>query len=152
MQAHTISARRILVVSSDPANGRLIENATRAWMFETVVCSSSREAKQLLAEQQFALVFCGDRFEDGTYPDLLVAAKGPYKVPVVVMISDMHDEDSIFRGAMQLGALGVLGSPCSAKDAQWMVIRATQHGTNSSKSAQNSGSASAPAPDGLCGR
>src|SRR5579863_6320194 len=71
MQAHTTIIRRILVVCSDPATRRVIEDATRAWMFETVACSLLRDAEDLLARQEFALVFCEDRFEDGGYRDLL---------------------------------------------------------------------------------
>jgi DNA-binding NtrC family response regulator len=150
MQAHIAITRRILVVGSGPANGRVIEDATQAWMFETIVCSSLREAEDFLAKQEFALIFCEDRFRGGTYPELLSVVRGSYKVPVVVMISDV-EEESAFREAMELGAFGVLGSPCTAKDAQWMVIRAAQYGTNSSKSALSSRSASASASNGLQG-
>ncbi|MGB7583231.1 MAG: hypothetical protein WBM11_00200, partial [Terriglobales bacterium] len=121
MQGHTAITRRVLVLSSDSANGRVIEEATRAWMFETMVCSSMRAAEDLLAEKNFALIFCQDRFEDGTYQDLLSIVRGSERVPVVVMISNL-DQDFIFREAMALGALGVVASPCSIQDAQWMVI------------------------------
>jgi DNA-binding NtrC family response regulator len=96
-------------------------------MFETVVCSSLQESRQLLEREDFALVFCEDRFEDGAYRDLLTQAQRPRRVPVVVMISTA-DPDAIFQDAMALGALGVVPVPCSRKDVQWMVIRATQQG------------------------
>jgi DNA-binding NtrC family response regulator len=148
MQAHTAIPRRILAVGSDRASGQVIEHATQAWMFETRVCSSLREAENLLAKQEFALIFCEERFEGGTYRELLSVIRGSHRVPVVVMISDV-EEESAFREAMELGAFGVLASPCSTKDVQWMVIRAAQQGTNSSKSALSS--RSAYAPDGLQG-
>jgi DNA-binding NtrC family response regulator len=148
MQAHTTIIRRILVVCSDPATRRVIEDATRAWMFETVACSLLRDAEDLLARQEFALVFCEDRFEDGGYRDLLSVVAPSHKVPVVVMISDVG-EDSIFRDAVALGAFGVVPNPCSTKDVQWMVIRATQGGTSSPRSILSARRASAPASNGL---
>src|SRR5271165_5749400 len=116
--------RRVLVVCQDAAVSRVIEQATQPWMFETVVCSSPRESMEILEKEEFALVFCEERFEGGTYRDLLFGAP-PRNAPVVVMISD-KDPDLVFREAMSLGALGVLSSPCSRTDVQWMLIRATQ--------------------------
>src|ERR1700733_1715113 len=127
MPAHTDITRRVLVVCSRAANSQVIENAIRNWMFDTVVCSSVREAEDLLAKRDFALVFCEDHFKEGTYVGLLSVFGQHSKVPIVVMISD-GDQDFVFREAMALGALGVIPNPCSAKDVQWMVIRATQHG------------------------
>jgi len=112
------------VVCRDAEASRVIEEAMQPWMFETVVCSSPRESMGLLEKEDFALVFCDERFEGGTYRDLLFGAPSR-KAPVVVMISD-KDPEPVFRDAMSLGALGVLSSPCSRTDVQWMVIRATQ--------------------------
>ncbi|MGA8154011.1 MAG: hypothetical protein WB952_23880 [Terriglobales bacterium] len=105
---------------------RVVEEATQPWIFETVVCSSIRESGELLDKKDFAIVFCGERCADGTYRDLLSVAR-PRRVPVVVMISD-GDQDFVFREAMTLGAFGVLASPGSRQDVQWMVIRATHKG------------------------
>jgi DNA-binding NtrC family response regulator len=126
--------RRVLVLSSNAAGSQVIEDALRSWMFETVVRSSLRAAADLLAQMDFALIFSEERFDDGTYPQLFSFLKGVYKTPVVVMISDV-DQDSVFRQAMALGALGVVASPCSTKDVQWMVVRAAQTVTGGSKSA-----------------
>ena len=147
MEAHTAITRRVLVLGSDAANIQQIEDATRAWMFETVVCSSLRSAKELLAEKDFAVIFCDERFVDGTYSDLLSGVRGSSKTPVAVMISDI-DHDYVFREAVELGAFGVIPSPCSIKDVQWMVIRAVEHGT-SPKCAPNLRSVSVPAVNGL---
>ena len=143
--------RRVLVLSSDTANSRVIEAAIRPWMFETVVCSSLQKAADLLAQSDFALIFSEERFDDGTYSQLLSFLRGAYKVPVVVMISDAH-EDSVFREAMALGAFAVVASSCSAKDVQWLVIQATLSGMSSSKSRVGSHSTSAPASTGLQNR
>jgi DNA-binding NtrC family response regulator len=148
MHARTAITRRVLVIGSDTANSQVIEGAIRPWMFETIVCSSMREAQYLLAQSHFALIISEERFADGTYSELLSSVQGSYKVPIVVMISDV-DGDSVFREAMALGAFGVVASPCSAKDVQWMVIQATRSEVSSSKSKTSSRSMSAPASNGL---
>jgi DNA-binding NtrC family response regulator len=151
MEVYTAITRRVLVVCSDAAESQVIEDATRAWMFETVVCSSLRESQELLAGKEFALVFCRETLEDGTYSDLLSLVKGTHGVPVVVMISDV-EEDQLFREAMALGAFGVVPHPCSTKDVQWMVIRATRGATRSPKSALSSENAALPGSSGLPSR
>jgi DNA-binding NtrC family response regulator len=148
MQAHSAITRRILVVCPKAADSQVlvIQEATRAWMFDTVARSSVKEAEELLKERDFDIIFCEERFNAEGYADVLSMVGRRYKVPVVVMISDA-DHGSVFREAMALGAFGVVPSPCSAKDVQWMVIRATRRGT-SSKSAPISRAASA-ASNGL---
>ena len=108
-------------------NNRVIQDATQTWMFDTVVCSSLEESTRLLDREDFALVLCEDRFASGAYRNLLTQSPRPRKVPIVIMISDAEPE-AVFHEAMALGAFGVLAIPCSRKDVQWMVIRATQHG------------------------
>lgn len=124
MAGLTAFTRRILVVCRDTASSRVIEEATQPWMFETVACSSIQESKNILDEQDFVLIFCEERGADGTYRDLLSMTRAR-KVPVAVMLSDTN-QDLVFREAMALGAFGVVGSPCTRKDVQWMVVRATQ--------------------------
>jgi|HubBroStandDraft_2_1064218.scaffolds.fasta_scaffold10434_6 DNA-binding NtrC family response regulator len=148
MEGYGTITRRVLVLSSDAANSRVIEEATRAWMFETIVCSTLEKVKSLLAERDVAVIFCDERFEDGTYSDLLSVVQRSYSLAVVVMISDV-DQDSVFREAMASGALGVVASPCSIQDAQWMVIRATERRASGSKSIQSSRSTSAGGVNGL---
>ena len=117
----TAVKRQVLIVCSDAANSRVIEEAASGWMLETIVCSSLQESRALLPKQGVAIIFCEDRLRDGTYRDLLSVANAP----VVVMISDLNN-DSSHREAIELGALDVVASPCSRKDVQWMVIRAMQ--------------------------
>ena len=126
MEDLTSIPRRVLVLCRDPEASRVIEEATRPWMFETVACTSARESMRLLEQEDFALVFCAERYADGTYREMLANAP-THKAPVVIMVSE-QDPDVVFREAMSLGALGVVSSPCSKADVQWMVIRATQRG------------------------
>jgi hypothetical protein len=57
----------VLIVCSDAANTSVIEQATSGWMIETVVCSSLKEVRPLLAMQEVAVIFCEDRLRDGSY-------------------------------------------------------------------------------------
>jgi DNA-binding NtrC family response regulator len=148
MHACASITRRVLVLCSDAANSRVIEAAIRPWMFETVVCSSLREATDILAQKDFAFIFSEERFDDGTYSHLLSFLQGSYKLPVVVMISDAN-EDSVFREAMTVGAFAVMATPCSTKDVQWMVIQATRSEISGSKSKVGSRNMSAPASHDL---
>jgi CheY-like chemotaxis protein len=126
MEGHTGIPRRVLVLCQEVEASRVIEEATRPWLFETVACSSGRESLRLLEQEDFALIFCAEQYVDGTYRDILASAP-PHKAPVVIMISDPNP-DAVFREAMSLGALGVVSIPCSKADVQWMVIRAMQKG------------------------
>jgi DNA-binding NtrC family response regulator len=123
-EAATPVTRRVLVVCRDLEISRVVEQATQAWMFETVVCTSVQESRDCLERKDFALIFCEEQCEGGTYSDLLPVARSR-KVPVVVMMSDV-DQSCVFQNAMAAGAFGVLASPGSRQDVQWMVIRATQ--------------------------
>ncbi|HXC42952.1 MAG TPA: response regulator [Candidatus Dormibacteraeota bacterium] len=151
MEGYRTITRRALVLSSNAANSRVIEEATRAWMFETIDCSSLEQVKGFLAEKDVAVIFCDERFEDGTYSDLLSVVQRSYSSAVVVMISAV-DQDSVFREAVASGALGVVASPCSIQDVQWMVIRATERRTSGSKSMQSSRSTAAGGVNGLSQR
>lgn len=89
------------------------------------MCASLQESRDVLRDESFAAVFCEDCFEGGTYRDFLALAQRPRKVPVVVMVSESTQHLAL-KDAMALGAFDVIPNPCSKKDVQWMVIRATK--------------------------
>ena len=79
----------------------------------------------MVGEQDFAVVFCEDCFEGGTYRDFLALPQRPRKLPVIVMVSEPN-HPQVSQDAMALGAFDVIPNPCSRKDVQWVVIRATK--------------------------
>lgn len=89
------------------------------------MCASLQESRDVLRDESLAAVFCEDCFEGGTYRDFLALAQRPRKVPVVVMVSESNQHLAP-KDAMALGAFDVIPNPCSKKDVQWMVIRATK--------------------------
>jgi DNA-binding NtrC family response regulator len=116
----------VLIVSPDAANKGVVEEVSKRWTLESVACSSLQEAKCLLVRQGFGIVFCQDVLPDGTYRDLLSTVQLPAnKTRVIVLISDAG-KDGAYREAMELGAFDAVPSPCSKKDVQWVIIRATQ--------------------------
>ena len=105
----------------------MIEEAIQSWGFETVVRASLEDSRESLRRQDFALIFCEDECEDGTYRDLLSMVRDN-KIPVVVM-TPLAEQGCVLGEAIELGALDVLPSPFSRQDVQWMVISATQRGS-----------------------
>jgi len=139
MQQRTALKRKILVVGSRAADYRVIESATRAWMFETEQCAASTEVEIRLGEKEFDIVFVDENLTEVEYLQVISLGRS-HKVPVVVLASE-DDRDAAFRKAIRLGAFDILPTPCSAKDVQWMVIRATGQ---SLKSTPTSRSGSVP--------
>ncbi len=127
MEDSTASARRVLVLCRDAANVRAIEEAVEPWMFRTAVCASLQEWRDLADGKDFAVAFCDDCFEGGTYRDFLAMMPRPRKLPVVVLISESNQYEAS-RDAVALGAFDVIPNPCSKQDVQWVVIRALKQG------------------------
>jgi DNA-binding NtrC family response regulator len=116
----------VLIVSSEGATIRVIEEVTTRWMLERVACSSLQSATSLIVRQGFGLIFCEDRLRDGTYRDLLSAiVHSGRKARMVVLIPDAQGNDARREG-LELGAFDVISTPCSKRDVQWVIIRATQ--------------------------
>ena len=95
------------------------------WALETTSCSSLNEARPIMANSGFSLVFCEDRLSDGTYQDLLGSTVRPSKSRFVVLSSSPEIDDK-YEEAMRLGAFEMIASPCRKSDVQWIVIRAMQ--------------------------
>jgi CheY-like chemotaxis protein len=125
MEAPTSTARRILVLTQNPENVRIIQEATLSWMFEIVVCATAAESRELLSKQEFALAFCEHRFEGNSYAELVSILPPLRRMPVFVMISEAN-RDRISSDAMTAGAIGVLAVPFSKQDAQWAIIQGVQ--------------------------
>jgi len=106
-------------------NREFVRNAMNQWAMEAVSCSSLQEARDLLPDSTFSLIFCEETLPDGTYLDVLNIQGKALKTRVVV-ISDMSHVEEKYQQAMDLGAFEMIASPCRASDVQWVVIRAIQ--------------------------
>jgi len=115
---------RVLIVSA-VENYDLVKNAMNQWALEAVHCSSLQEARGLLPDSTFSLIFCEETLVDGTYREVLNISGKALKTRVVV-ISPMSHVEEIYLEAMDAGAFEMIASPCRVSDVQWVVIRAIQ--------------------------
>jgi hypothetical protein len=123
-EAITTAAWRVLIVGAE-GNRDVVKDAVGHWTQETVCCSSVSEARAILSDAGFSLIFCEEQFADGTYQDLLPGAAKSPKARFIVM-SATPELDEKYDQAIQLGAFDVIASPCRKCDIQWMAIRALQ--------------------------
>lgn len=85
---------------------------------------SIRQVCDALAQDNVLLVFCENRLVDGTYEDLLTAAKSvKSQARIVVTGLDADQFDSLgYCRARELGAFDVLKKSYGIKDLEWVVI------------------------------
>lgn len=86
--------------------------------------SSIEQACHALAEDNVLLIFCENQLIDGSYEDLLTAAKSVRsQARIVVTGLDSAQFDSLgYCRARQLGAFDVLRESYGIKDLEWVVI------------------------------
>jgi DNA-binding NtrC family response regulator len=95
-----------LIVDSD--------DKTRDIVFESAVkhgkipmsCSSCEEARSLLQEHRFNVVFCSDSLPDGEYAEVIRAAK-----PTPVIVLSRFAEWESYLAALQAGAFDYMACP-----------------------------------------
>ena len=85
---------------------------------------SIKQACAALAQEKVLLIFCENRLVDGTYEDLLAAAKNvSSQARIVVAGLDADQFDSLgYCKARQLGAFDVLHKSYGIRDLEWVVI------------------------------
>ena len=85
---------------------------------------SIQQACNALARENVLLIFCENRLADGTYEDLLAAAKrirSEARIVVTGLESDQFDSLG-YSKARELGAFDVLRKSYGIKDLEWAVI------------------------------
>ena len=93
--------------------------------------SSIDQACKALARDNVLVIFCENRLSDGTYEDLLSAAKSvrsQVRIVVTGVESDQFDSLGYCR-ARQLGAFDVLSKSYGIKDLEWILICAMRDET-----------------------
>jgi DNA-binding NtrC family response regulator len=91
---------------------------------DCVVASTISECRQILVQENVALVFCDRDLNDGGYRDLLAGAtcRSETSVRVVLMTSQINPDE--YNAAKHAGLFEVISSPCRPTDVEWMVILA----------------------------
>lgn len=112
----------VLIVSSHLETCRDLASVLSQWGLEPYCCATVSEAVDLLAVQPMPLVFCEDHLPDGTFRDVLKAARCSMSKVRVVVTTRNGCRSEAFR----LGAFNVIPCPCRSTDVQQTIYQAIQ--------------------------
>ena len=120
------NACRALVVSLNPRTWQRMSAVLDAWGVDVICCSTAAEAREALEREPFPMVFCEDWLRDGTYHEVLDAAKASVPdVHFVVVSGPAVEHDRGFKAeALEQGAYAVLGASADSVDIEWLAARA----------------------------
>ena len=121
--AYTAAHCEVLVASADAESRRILASVLSQWGLEIICSSTVSNANAILARQAVPLVFCEDRLADGTFRDVLGAAR-LVKPKVRVVVSARMSDENRYSEAIQLGAFDVIPCPCRLADVQRVVFHA----------------------------
>ena len=114
---------RVLVVSPHLEVRRPVVRTLESLSVDALVCSTRREAEEVLSKQTVELVFCEERLQDGSYCDLIHSDHYDHRIPRVVVMTRTGEWELYFE-AIASGAFDVIRSPWYATDVEMTVIRA----------------------------
>lgn len=117
------SSMQILVASSELENRRALADILRKEGYDTICVSRASECKEALDAQNISLVFCDRRLSDGSYRDVLSAARLAKQRVRTIVTSRLADWDEYLE-ALHQGAFDLIASPCQPTDVLWALIQA----------------------------
>jgi len=111
----------VLVASADTESSSALTLVLKGMGLKPALCSSVKETQVILSSHPVSLVFCEEKLADGSYQDVLRAAKkAALKAPVVV--SSRSENWYEYLEALRLGAFDYLQKPLRAMDVE-MIVR-----------------------------
>ncbi len=114
---------KVLVACSDPENRQTLLASLSQCGLDPVSSSTVREARAILSRQVIPLVICAADLVDGSFRDVLRAARAAEtKIPVVV--ASRRDDTAEYLEAMQLGAFDFIACPYKRSEVEWIVSNA----------------------------
>ena len=115
---------QVMIGSEDLATWRHVTNVLESKGLGLTRFRSVKEACRALGRENVLVVFCENQLIDGTYEDLLTAAKQVRsRTRIVVTSSKSNWADPVtYLKAKELGALDVLRESFGPKDIEWVVI------------------------------
>jgi DNA-binding NtrC family response regulator len=115
---------QVMIGSRDMAIWQRFNEIVESKDLSLVRFHSIKQACKALAQENVLLIFCENRLADGTYEDLLKAAKGVRsQARIVVTGLESEQFDSLgYCKARELGAYDVLRKSYGIKDLEWVVI------------------------------
>jgi putative two-component system response regulator len=108
-------AERILCVDDDEQVRRLVMRVVTAAGYDCSAAATSREARELLAGESFAVVLCDIELPGESGLDLLAELSHQSPDIAIVMVTG-HDAPAVADAALELGAYGYLTKPFAAND------------------------------------
>jgi DNA-binding NtrC family response regulator len=114
----------VMIGSSDMAIWEKFANILESKDLSFIHFHSIKQACNTLTRENVLLIFCEKRLIDGTYEDLLSAAKkvrSPARIAVTRLDSNQFDSLGYCK-ARELGAFDVLRKSYGIKDLEWVVI------------------------------
>lgn len=118
------SKMQVMIGSPDFAIWEKFNGILESKDLSLVRFDSIEQACEALAQNNVLLIVCENRLADGTYEDLLTAAKhvrSQARIVVTGLESDQFDSLGYCR-ARELGAFDVLRKSYGIKDLEWVVI------------------------------
>jgi DNA-binding NtrC family response regulator len=114
---------QILVASSELENRRALADILEKEGYDTICVSKASECKEVLQARKVGLVFCDRRLSDGSYRDVVAAARASQGKTRVVVTSRLADWNEYLE-ALHLGAFDLIASPCRPTDVLWAILQA----------------------------
>jgi DNA-binding NtrC family response regulator len=115
---------QVMIGSADLAIWQRFNEIVESKALSLVRFHSIEQACKALAQENVLLILCENRLADGTYEDLLRAAKNvrsQARIVVTGLESDQFDSLGYCK-ARELGAYDVLRKSFGIKDLEWVVI------------------------------
>ena len=100
----------VLVVCEEQEIRDQIARAIVKHNLRPVCCFSLRDARSLLARQNFSVVFCSDLLPDGDFRDVTRGASRTGRSAPLVLLSRRADWDA-YLGALRAGAFDSIACP-----------------------------------------
>jgi DNA-binding NtrC family response regulator len=115
---------QVMIGSEDLATWRHVTNVLESKGLGLTRFRSVKEACRALRRENVLVVFCENQLIDGTYEDLLTAAKQVRsRTRIVVTCSKSNWTDPItYLKPKELGAFDVRRESFGPKDVEWVVI------------------------------
>jgi DNA-binding NtrC family response regulator len=115
------SPAQILIVSSELENRRNLNDLLVKEGYETICASRVSDCHPALETQKISLIFCDRRLSDGSYRDVIAAARAAgIRVVVTSRLADWDE----YLEALHHGAFDLIASPCQPTDVLWAMIQA----------------------------
>jgi|SRR5579872_2917870 len=116
-----------LVICNEGEDCRKIVGSVLKCGMSPICCSKLEEARKLLAQDIFRVVFCQDSLVDGDFRAVLRAVKNTSPRTPVIVLSRVADWDSYLK-ALSLGVFDYIVCPANHAEAQriiWLALADT---------------------------